>query len=228
MMIGANLGITHNPFDVDLVPPPAAESGQKRPTEMVDFKLVKEIIELPDPSTPKGLRDRAILAVMFGGGLRRSEIINLRIGDIKKSPKGTLFLFLRATKAKKDARQGLPTWAEERLKDLLRARISAGATPTDYLFTGFTGQAGVSESNRPISGSGVYQLFRHYCAQAGANPNCTPHSARATAITKLLTQGLSHRHVKEFSRHASVQMVEVYDKRRISVDESPARDLEFE
>ncbi len=55
----------------------------------------------------------------------------------------------------------------------------------------------------------------------------SPHSARATAITKLLDSGFSHRDVQEFSRHASVQMVEIYDKRRLQVDESPAKKLEF-
>jgi integrase len=53
----------------------------------------------------------------------------------------------------------------------------------------------------------------------------TPHSARATAITRLLEQGFSHREVQEFSRHSSVLMVEKYDKRRFSLDESPGKKI---
>ena len=58
-LIAADLGITKNPFDTDRTPAPKAQSGQKRPTEMLDFSKVKEILELPDPETAKGLRDRA-------------------------------------------------------------------------------------------------------------------------------------------------------------------------
>ena len=63
--------------------------------------------------------------------------------------------------------------------------------------------------------------------RAGAGNFVSPHSARATAITKLLSDGFSHREVQEFSRHASIQMVEVYDKRRISIDDNPASDLDY-
>jgi integrase len=62
----------------------------------------------------------------------------------------------------------------------------------------------------------------------GAGPHVTPHSARATAITKLLTDGIPHREVQAFSRHASIQMVEHYDKRRFDVERSPAKGLEFD
>ena len=54
------------------------------------------------------------------------------------------------------------------------------------------------------------------------------HSARATAITRLLAEGIPHREVQEFSRHASIQMVELYDKRRIGVDKNPGRGLDYD
>jgi integrase len=63
---------------------------------------------------------------------------------------------------------------------------------------------------------------------AGAGRYATPHSARATAITKLLADGIPHREVQEFSRHSSIQMVEWYDKRRFSVEQSPAKELSYE
>jgi integrase len=227
MLVASNMGITENPFEVDKVPPPPKDAGRKRPTQMIDFELVMEIVSLPDVSTPKGRRDRAILAVLFGGGIRRSELVALRLGDVRKTPSGTTFLYLRHTKAKRDAEQALPDWAAAHLWELIAERKAAKASDGDYLFVGFTGRAGQTSSGRPISDTGVYLLFKQYCMAAGAGSFATPHSARATAITKLLADGVPHREVQEFSRHASIQMVEWYDKRRFDVEQSPARGLTY-
>jgi site-specific recombinase XerD len=227
MLQGANLGVTTNPFDPDRAPPPPRHSGKKRPTEMVDFKVVKRILALPDLQQPKGLRDQAVLSALFGGALRRSEAAALRVGDVRKTRHGTVYLYLRSTKAKRDAEQALPAWAAEPITRLVRARLKEGAREQDFLFVSYTGRAGRTPSARGVSSSGIYDLFKKYCQAAGAGKLVSPHSARATAITRLLASGIPHREVQEFSRHASVQMVELYDKRRIGVDENAAKDLEF-
>lgn len=228
MLIGAGLLQGLNPFDTDRVPPPAKASGQKRPTEMIDFAKVKEILALADRSTAKGIRDHALLCLLFGAGLRRSEVVTLRIGDVKQTQAGSVFLYLRATKGKRDARQALPLWAAASLKELIAHRTANNAQDFDFVFVSFRGRGGAHETNNALSTSGLYKLFKAYCKMAGIEDIVTPHSARATAITRLLSEGFSHREVQEFSRHASVQMVEVYDKRRISVDESPAKELKYE
>jgi integrase len=228
MLVASNVGIAENPFEVDKVPPPPKDAGRKRPTQMIEFDLVMEIVSLPDITSAKGRRDKAILAVLFGGGIRRSELVSLRIGDIRKTSTGTTFLYLRHTKAKRDAEQALPSWAAEPLWDLIAERKRERATEGDYLFLGYTGRAGQRASGNPISDTGVYLLFKQYCMAAGAGAFATPHSARATAITKLLADGIPHREVQEFSRHASIQMVEWYDKRRFDVEQSPARGLSYE
>ena len=226
-LIAADLGIEKNPFDVDRVPPPPKQSGQKRPTEMLDYELVNEILELPDVSHARGLRDRAILSVLFGGGLRRSEVVSLRLGDVRKTRKGTVYLMLRVTKSGKDSKQALPAWSANHVLALVKHRKQEGAKSGDYLFMSFRGRSKHTIGKKPLTSSGIYHLFKRYVQQAGGSQYASPHSARATAITRLLDKGLSHRMVKEFSRHSSVEMVEVYDKRRLSVDESPGVDLDF-
>ena len=228
MLVACDLGIRSNPFDSDRVPPPPKDSGRKRPTEMIEFALVKKIIAEPDTRNPKGIRDKALLSALFGGALRRSEAAALRLGDVRKSSRGTVFLYLRSTKAKRDAEQALPKWAAGAIEALLRHRQSEGAGSGDYLFVGYTGRGGNVPTAEPISTSGIYRLFKHYCELAGAGQFVTPHSARATAITRLLDAGIAHREVQEFSRHRSIQMVELYDKRRIGVDDNPAKMLDFE
>ncbi len=227
MLMASSVGVGENPFEADKVPPPPKDAGRKRPTQMIDFELVMEIVNLPEIETPKGRRDRSLLAVLFGGGLRRSEVVGLRIADVRRSPSGTTYLYLRHTKAKRDAEQALPAWAAEPLWALVKERKEDGASEGDYLFVSYTGRGGTTPTSRALSDTGLYLLFKQYCMAAGAGRFATPHSARATAITKLLADGISHREVQEFSRHSSIQMVEWYDKRRFNVEQSPAKGLSF-
>ncbi|MCB0318321.1 MAG: site-specific integrase, partial [Bdellovibrionales bacterium] len=227
LLESCNLSDNGNPFATDKIPPPSALSGQKRPTEMISFEKVMELISLPDDSTPKGLRDKCILAVLFGGGLRRSELVNLRLADLKKTPSGTSFLRLRSTKAKTDADQALPNWAADLIWKLYQSRKSQDAKDGDFLFISYRGKGGLTPTSYKLSDNGLYRLFKNYCSIAGIKEFVSPHSARATAITKLLADGISHRKVQEFSRHASIQMVENYDKRRLTVEDSPAQLLDY-
>lgn len=228
LLIAHRFPIGVNPFDADRVPPPPKESGRKRPTEMVQFDEVREVLALPDCSSAKGVQDKAILSIFFGGGLRRSEVIGLRVSDVRRSGKGNVYLYLRATKAQKDAAQALPGWAGRAVLEHLKVRTEAGAGPAEPLFVSFRGRGGRTPTRDPLSSTGVYRMFCGYCARATGRKFLTPHSARATSITKLLTDGVPHRLVQEFSRHASVQMVEHYDKRRLTVDENPGVALSFD
>lgn len=227
MLVASNVGITENPFEADRVPPPPKDAGRKRPTQMIDFDLVMEIISAPDPATAKGRRDRALLALLFGAGLRRSEVVSLRVGDVRRTSTGTTYLYLRHTKAKRDAEQAVPDWTARFLSDWIKDRQAQNASDGDHLFIGFSGQGGKAPTDRKMSDTGLYLIFKQYCLAAGAGAYVTPHSARATAITKLLSDGVPHRVVQEFSRHASIQMVEWYDKRRFDVEQSPAKGLSY-
>lgn len=229
MLLAYDLGIQHNPFDTDRVPAPRARSGQKRPTEMIEAQRVLEMISIPDASTEKGLRDKTLLAVLFAGGLRRSEIVKLKLGDVRQSESGLTYLRLRATKAGTDANQALPLWAGKLVQELRAMRErDHGAGSGDALFVGYRGHAGTTRSEEALSDSGLYKLFKKYCSLAGVQVPASPHSARATAITRLLSDGVPHREVQEFSRHASVQMVEAYDKRRLTIEDNPGIQLRYD
>jgi integrase len=96
----------------------------------------------------------------------------------------------------------------------------------DPLFVGL-GSSGRSPKKTPLRDPTIYRIFKEYAAKVGLPPDMAPHSARATAITKLLSDGMSYREVQEFSRHSSIQMVEHYDKRTWAIDKSPSKSLRF-
>jgi integrase len=215
-----------NPFSPHLLPVPNPRGGRKRDTEALDFDEVPSVLEALEES-PRATRDRAILCVLFGGGLRRSEVVKLLIGDVCRSAAGTSYLLLRSTKDGQDHQQAIPEWAAEAMWALVDERLERGAAEDEPLFVTWTGKGGRVQTDRPMNDASVYLIFKRACEAAGLSGAFTPHSARATAITKLLADGTPYREVQEFSRHKSVQMVEWYDKRRFGVDKSPAKGLAF-
>lgn len=219
--------ITKNPMRPELLPLPNPQGGKKRETEMLPFDAVPKLLAAVN-DTPRPIRDRAIIALLFGGGLRRAELCKLTLADVARTKGGTTYLVLRKTKDGADALQALPDWAARYAWELVADRKSQGAEKDSPLFVTYAGRGGCRPTSRAMPDCAVYHLFRQACERIGLGPHYTPHSARATAITKLLSDGMPHREVQEFSRHKSVAMVELYDKRRWGVDASPAKGLSFE
>lgn len=225
----------NNPFLSRLIP---TIDYRKRPTEMLPFSKVWEVINAP--GSPKHLekhkypkncdrimRDRAILAVLFAGALRRSEALKIKIADVKMTHEGTTYLILKETKMKGDATQVIANWASEFVWAWHQRRIEEGATSNDYLFCPLW-RHGVGHLPNVISAVSLYFWVKEYFECVGLDPKMfSPHSARATAVTRLLEQGIPHREVQEFSRHSSIQMVERYDKRRFGLNDNPGNMLEF-
>lgn len=197
------------------------DAGARRPHRRVPTDAVKKLIQWV-PRTKDEKQDLAIISLFFGAALRRSEVINIRIGDLHTTEKGTVVLTLPQTKAQKVQTVSLPSWCAANVQAWLavRAKESSAREP---LFVRYD-----SKGNRhPVTDSGVYRWFKRICEEFEIG-EWTPHCARVTAITQLLDQGKDHRSVQELSRHASVQMVEKYDRRRVEADESASKDLEYE
>lgn len=213
-----------NPFEHPAFDSLLKKRAQKRPTELVPFQKVKEMLEAPVSITKEGVRDRAIMAMLFGGGLRVSEVQNLRIADVLKRHR-TITLRLRETKNGTDAFQTLPNWAAMPVTKYKNQRQKESGSETEFLVTEYYTLLQKSTGRR-IGDKQIYRIFKSYAQLCGL-PFASPHSARATAITRLLELKIPHRDVAKFSRHSSVSMVERYDKRRNEGAEKVARKLRF-
>lgn len=214
-----------NPIKTEYFP---GVSYAKRPTEMLPVDKVWTLLDsvLNRANSELVQRDRAILGVLFGGGLRREEIVNLRVGDVRRTEKGVTWLYLRRTKSGRDAEQVIAPFAAELVWAWHARRLQFDAQPTDYLFCPVRKHA--KHYAGGVGSSQVYRLMKKYLHEAGLDSKLySPHSARATAITQLLAQGKDPRAVQEFSRHSSIGMVYLYDKRRTAKDESVGNELEF-
>ena len=201
--------LPNNPFKDIVFELRRHKGGDRRSTKMVPFEKVKEILAIK-PSDAKDQRDIAILACLFGGGLRRSEVTGLRLMDVQPKD-GSLYLLLRNTKAQTSALQFILPWAKPHIERYIELRKKEGADAKGAVFIAYSGRAA---SSKPITDSALYLMFIHWMRKVGLDETYTPHCARATAVTLLLERGKTHRTVMKFSRHASPEMVSHYDKLR--------------
>lgn len=217
--IGARLG---NPIACIADAIPGRQRVQKRPTKLIPFDAVQRFLDMPPANTKAGIRDRALLAILFGGGLRRSEAMKLNLEDIGEGADGVPFLILRNTKGGTNQQQSLPPWAWERLIKYLEQR-DADQDGNQALFV-FYYRKGTARGR--LSTETAARLYKRYARAAGIG-NAAPHSARATAVTMLKELGYEDREVAKFLRHSTTRQVEVYDKRGRGPSTNPGRNLMY-
>lgn len=140
------------------------------------------------------LKHRCILKIIYGGGLRLSEAVNLRITDVHSD---RLQLYIHGGKGKKDRYTTLSHKFLDELRDYFVAY-----RPEYWLFEG--------QSGGQYSVRSVQMILRKAVDISGINPYCTVHTLRHSYATHLLEAGVSLRHIQELLGHASSSTTEIY------------------
>jgi integrase/recombinase XerD len=164
---------------------------------------VEKLLELPDQTTPLGLRDRAMLEVLYSTGLRVSELTSLRVMDLDMKV-GCVRCIGKGDKERivPVGRKALAI-VEKYLRDGRTALIgtmrgSAGA----YLF--------VNRRGGRISRVGVWKIFSSYGRKAGLRVPLTPHMLRHSFATHLLERGADLRSVQLMLGHSDISTTQIY------------------
>lgn len=160
-----------------------------------------------------GIRDYAIMALMFGAALRVGEVEKLRVGDVRFLEGGIVAVMLWHTKSGENRLHSVAPWVAGALCAWLDVRRKMNAGPDESLF-------GITDGM-------IRRQFKWYATKIGM-PHISTHAARKTAITKLIRAGVPHRQVQEFSRHSSIQMVERYDDSVGRPERNPGLFLQYE
>ena len=211
-----------NPFSRIAQEMKRAKADQRRPHEEMAKNELKKFLTF-ERLLPEQFRDRAMFHLLFGAALRRSELLPVTLSDIQATNAGTTWLRLRRTKAGTAQKVSLPDWVAKEINEFKQRRLREGASEKDLLFVRY-----LHRGTEPLGEKFVYRVFKEYLKLFGIKGSYSPHCARVTAITQLLKQGMSHHEVQQLSRHASVVMVEKYDRRRYEIDESPSKKLSYE
>ena len=166
---------------------------------------VEKALAVPDVGTLIGLRDRAVLELLWATGLRRAEVSNLKLYDVAFE-KGTLFV--REGKGKKDRVVPLSlraaTWLRRFLDDV-RPRFCFGRDEGFFF---------LSESGEALSPAALTQQTHEYLQRAGFKGSC--HLFRHACATAMLEGGADIRFVQELLGHANLTTTQVYTRVSIS------------
>jgi len=166
-------------------------------------RQMKALMESPQPEQGAlWLRDKVILELLYGGGLRASEICTVKVNDFHPTI-GSLAVTGKGRK-QRIVPIGVPAieWTERYLKECRPSLAAAGAGKDDYRLL-------LSYSGRPLERVAIWQLVKKHAALAGLK-DVHPHTLRHSFATHLVTGGADLRAVQEMLGHANVTTTQVY------------------
>lgn len=161
---------------------------------------VERLLGQPDPDTPLGARDGALLEVLYATGLRVSELLGLCLQDLNLE----VGFVVAYGKGKKERLVPLGEAARERLNRYL-TRIRPGLCRA-----GKVPQVFLNRSGRPLSRQGFWKRLNRYALTAGITSPVSPHVLRHSFATHLLERGADLRSLQMLLGHASISTTQIY------------------
>lgn len=158
---------------------------------------VERLLSQPDQDTEEGIRDHAILEILYASGLRVSELCGLKLYDVDDD-----FVRVRG-KGGKERTVPIGTKALEAVdRYLTRCRPDMGEDSGQPLFAGLKG--------KPIHRVAVWSMVKRYAKQAGIKKNISPHTLRHSFATHLLDNGADLRVIQELLGHGAISSTDRY------------------
>ena len=168
--------------------------------KFLDLDEVDRLLAQPDVSTPRGLRDKALIEVLYASGMRVSELVGVKPGDLRLD-EGYLTCLGKGDKERMvplgDQAVG---WLRRYISDG-RSRLTRQRS-TPWLFV--NGRGG------PLSRVGVWKLLKTYGLKAGITREISPHVLRHSFATHLLERGADLRAIQVMLGHADLSTTQIY------------------
>jgi integrase/recombinase XerD len=175
------------------------KSGLKLP-EVLDVNQVDRLLNAPNTKTPMGLRDAAMMELMYAAGLRVSELINLKVAAVNLEAG-----FVRVLgKGGKERIVPMGRQAIQRIQAYIAngRPLHLKQAVSHYLF--------VARAGRPMTRQGFWKLLRRYALMAGIEQRVTPHSLRHSFASHLLEGGADLRAVQTMLGHVDIATTQIY------------------
>ena len=174
---------------------------KRLPKHVLSMKEVETVLNVPDVMTPQGVRDRAILEVLYSTGIRRSELAHLQLYDLD-TERGTLMV--RLGKGKKDRMVPIGeraiAWVERYCEDV--RPLLVGLFDDNTLFLTHLGEA--------FTPNRLTQLVRETIQKADIGKSGSCHLFRHACATLMLENGADVRFIQAMLGHAKLETTEIY------------------
>lgn len=174
--------------------------SSKRLPFVMSNEEVDELLEAPDISKDNGMRDRAMLELMYATGLRVSELLSLRFRNVNMQ-NGLITVY---GKGNKQRSVPVSSFALEFLRKYIdgpRKRVK-GSKDTDIIFLNRDGKA--------LSRTYFFMQIKRYAEEKGIDSSVSPHTLRHCFATHLLENGASLRAVQEMLGHSNIATTQIY------------------
>ena len=183
----------------DAVPKIESPRAIKKLPLSLSVEQVESLLEAPDLGKPEGMRDRAMLEVMYSSGLRVSELINLERSQVNFTH-GIVTIY---GKGNKERRVPIGEYALEYLVHYIEeARSKNIGKNTKYLF--------LNRYGKELSRQYFFRQVKKYAAFAGIKEEISPHTLRHCFATHMLDKGAELRAVQEMLGHQNIATTQIY------------------
>jgi integrase/recombinase XerD len=167
--------------------------------KFLDLDEVDRLLAQPDVTMPRGLRDKALISVLYATGLRVSELISLKLTNLHLR-EGYLTCIGKGDKERiVPIGQEATEWVQRYLADA-RPKLAPKSSP--WLF--------VNARGGPLSRVGFWKLLKEYGLKAGIARNISPHVLRHSFATHLLDRGADLRAIQMMLGHADLSTTQIY------------------
>lgn len=176
-----------------------ADTGRKRPAEILTKAEIRSLLAACSRRAPTGVRDRALLTVLYRAGLRIEEALDLKPADVDPE-RGTI----RVLHGKGDHNRtvAVDDGAVAVLQLWLAERAGLGMNGRQKLFCTLTGG--------PLSANQVRQMVKRRAARAGIDKRVHPHGLRHTHAAELVAEGVPVNVIQKQLGHVSLATTDVY------------------
>ena len=175
---------------------------EKRLPRVLTVAEVERLLAQPDPSQPAGLRDRAMLELLYATGIRVSELVSLNVPDVNLDTG-----YIRCTgKGSKERIVPLGTLAIQSVREYLDAGRPklVKDREEEALF--------VNHHGHRLTRQGFWKIIKYYQEKANINKEITPHTLRHSFAAHLLENGADLRSIQEMLGHADISSTQIYSQ----------------
>jgi site-specific recombinase XerD len=176
----------------------------RKQVTFLHFDEVEQLIEQIDTSTNTGLRDRAIIELLFSSGLRVSELVNLNRDHVNTERRE----FMVRGKGQKDRPVFISKSASNHVNNYLKVR--SDSLPPLFVNYSRNNHSDNTGNYRRLSPRSIQRIINKYTRLAGITKHVSPHTLRHSFATDLLMNGADIRSVQTMLGHSSISTTQVY------------------
>lgn len=176
----------------------------RKQVTFLHFEEIQQLVDAIDLSKEEGIRDRAIIELLFSSGLRVSELVNLNRGHVNTKRRE----FMVRGKGQKDRPVFVSSAAARWVEEYLDKRLDN--LPPLFLSYSRNNIASTSGDYRRLGARSVQRMITKYARLAGITKHVSPHTMRHSFATDLLMNGADLRSVQSMLGHSNISTTQVY------------------